>query len=129
MRLNEDGTEAELTVDVGGAPAWFADADGHLWVTDPTNGLVTELDPVTGKVIVQVAVPGSPLDAVGAFGDAWVPVGSTGLLWRIGSGGEVRGAVQLEGGIYVAEQVGDEIWVENFSGTEIYRVDPSRVGE
>ncbi len=130
QRVDESGAEVDLTVEVGGSPAWFAATDEALWVTEPIEGGLTAVDPASGEVLRRVIVGSDPLDAVGdPSGDVWAPVGHSGELLRIGADGTVLGRVHLAGGIYVAEVIGDEIWVENFAGTQIYRVDPSAVGE
>jgi hypothetical protein len=38
-----------------------------------------------------------------------------------------RSTGSLRPGIFVAEPVGDEVWVLDYGGQEIYRIDPSAI--
>ena len=128
-RLNAQGTAIYLrtTTGLGPSPTWFADGDGSLWVADNGGG-VTRIEPSTGKVVASVPLAGVPRDPVVAFGALWVANSADGVLSRIDlATNQVTAQIQLQLGIWVVEQVGKEIWVENFSGTQIDRIDPTLV--
>ncbi len=130
IRLNAAGDAEEVREDAGTTPCWFGDGDGaSLWLTDGTAGDVLRIDPATGATIATIHLGGAPRDPAVAFGALWVANGTDGVLSRISpETNKVTGTVMLAPGIFVVEPVGDEVWVENFARSEIYRVDPSSVG-
>lgn len=59
----------------------------------------------------------------------WVPNRVDGTVTRIDAEtGAVGDTIDLGPGIWVVEAVGEEVWVLDFSGTAIYRIDPTLVG-
>ena len=128
-RLNEagDGIDMRVTSGLGVSPTWFADGDGTLWVTD-NGGAVARIDPATGSVLASIPLGGTPRDPVYAFGALWVANAADGILYRIDPvTNAVSGTAALAPGIWTVEQVGREIWVEEYSGSRIFRVDPTLV--
>ena len=78
--------------------------------------------PMSVPVVVLSSMPWN------AFGAAWIANDADGVLSRIDlATNELAGMVQLKAGIFAVEPVGDEIWVENYGGSEIYRIDPDAV--
>ena len=127
IRLTAGGDAAETSQDAGSQPTWFADGGGSLWVTD-LSGAVIRIDPASGRAAAAVQLDGMPRDPVFAFGALWVAESSHGILYRISPDTDaVTGMVELKVGIWTVEQVGQEVWVENFSDSEIYRIDPTSV--
>jgi streptogramin lyase len=126
-RLSADGTRIDFRTDAGQLPTWFGSDDQALWVTDRA-GSALRLDPADGSLLATVQLGGTPRDPTVAFGAAWVANGADGVLSRIDLvTNEVSGTVQLKPGIFAVEPVGDEIWVENYAGSQIYRIDPDAV--
>ncbi|HEX5396477.1 MAG TPA: hypothetical protein VFX74_05215, partial [Candidatus Limnocylindria bacterium] len=126
-RLSDDGTKISLRTDAGQLPTWFGSDDGALWVTDRA-GSALRIDPVDGSVLATLQLGGTPRDPTVAFGAAWIANDADGVLSRIDlATNEVAGTVQLKRGVFAVEPVGDEIWVENYGGSEIYRIDPAAV--
>lgn len=120
----ETGEVTEIAVP--GSPSWFAEGDGAVWVSQAANRSVTKIDTETAEAVLEVAVGGEPLDLAVGFGSVWVPNRADGTLTRIDEAtGEVIDTYPLAKGIWVAEAVGDEIWVLDFSGTTIFRIDPT----
>ena len=76
--------------------------------------------------MLEVATGSQPLDLAVGFGSVWVPNRGDGNLTRIDEAtGEVTDVYPLKSGIWVAEIVGDEVWVLDFSGTRVFRIDPN----
>ena len=128
--LRIDAATGEITeIDVDGTPSWFGEADGAVWVSQASTGSVSKIDAETSDVVLTVETGSQPRDLTVAFGSVWVPNGGDGSLTRIDEAtGEIVDEIQLVTGIFVAEPVGDEIWVTDFSGTTIFRIDPTLVG-
>lgn len=128
-RLNAAGKRIDLRVTdgLGALPTWFADGDGALWVTD-NSGNVTRINPRSGAVTASLLLGGAPRDPVFAFGALWVANGSDGVLYRIDPAtNAIAGTVQLATGIWTVEQIRQEVWVEQYNGSRIFRVDPNLV--
>lgn len=122
-----DQATGEITeVEVSGSPSWFAETDGAVWVSQAANRTVSKIDTATGEPVLEVEVGREPLDLAAGFGSVWVPNRADGTITRIDAiTGELIDTYPLAPGIYVAEVVGDEVWVLDFSGTTIFRIDPA----
>ena len=100
------------------------------YIGEATNNIadrsVTKIDAATAQVVMEVEVGREPLDLAIGFGSVWVPNRADGTLTRIDEAtGELLDTYPLVSGIWVAEVVGAEVWVLDFSGTTIFRIDPT----
>ena len=74
-----------------------------------------------------MAIDTAPIALAAAGGYVWVPGQRNGILTRIDPATNATTEIQLVPGIFVAEPVGDRVWVTDFSGSDIYFVDPALV--
>ncbi len=121
-------TGAITEIELAGTPGWFGESETAAWVALETGGAVVRLDAATLAPDLEVEVGNEPLDLTVAFGSVWVPNHGDGTLTRVDAAtGEVTGEVRLKFGVWVAEPVGDEIWVTDFSARKIFVIDPELV--
>jgi streptogramin lyase len=117
-----------VTVDIGGAPSWFADdGDSHLVIAQRMAGIVVALDPTTGTKGVPIAGWSQPLDGTVFAGMAWIPEGTgrrVGVLDLAVAGNPVRYALPGATNPFVAEPAFGDVWVLDFGGTTIWRIRP-----
>ena len=79
-------------------------------------------------MLATIDTGSQPLDGTVADGIVWIPDRTTGELFAIDATTDtIVATVELGPGIAVAEVVGGEIWVLDFDGTDVVRVDPAVV--
>jgi hypothetical protein len=118
------------TIETDGAAGWTAyDAD-HVWVN--VGSTVVEIDPATATITRTVAVGDKPLDGTVAGGRVWVGDGAAGgdLYWFPveGDDAEAQSVPSTLQNPFVAAELGGQLWVVDFVGTEVVRIDPAQVG-
>ena len=130
-----DGTVARIDparsvvtarVHVGGGSSWTAYDASSVWVSDPADGAVVQVDARTARVVRTARVGGTPQDGDVGGGGVWVP-DKDGSLRRI----DVRtGAVTgpwptTVGNPFVLASDGSRLWTADFAGTDLVSIDPS----
>lgn len=122
-------TGTTTVIDVPGLPSWLGEAGDAVWVALATAGEVVRIDAATMEIDLRAEVGAEPLDLTVAFGSVWVPNHAGGTVTVVDEAtGEVRDTIALKRGIWLAEPVGDEIWVTDFSARKIFVIDPALVG-
>jgi YVTN family beta-propeller protein len=122
-QFNSIGRTVRIGNVVPGFPAAIVARNGALWVA-PYSGLMTRLDPRTGRVVKQLDPNAAPT-AIDLAGDAiWATdhdsdivtrVDATGLVTSLAAGHGPSGLVMGDGGIWVA-----------YSGDDtVARIDPT----
>jgi streptogramin lyase len=109
-------------------PFTFAETAGALWVSH-ADGAFAELDTKTNRFLGAVhTTPRSVGDSDAAGGSVWYPDRITGKLLRIDPRtAKVTAKVELEPGYAVAQEGFGDLWVANFGGEGLARIDPSKV--
>jgi YVTN family beta-propeller protein len=109
---------------------WTAYDPDHVWVN--VGDTVVQLDPASATVTRTVAVGTRPLDGTVADGRVWVGDGGAGgdLYWFSVDGDEttaesVPSTVQNP---FVAAELDGQLWVVDFLGSDVVRIDPSQIG-
>jgi streptogramin lyase len=132
-RIDPATNTVATTVKAAGAPSWFSD-DGatNLLVSERGSGKVVPVDPVTGALGEPTTGWDEPLDGTVVGTQAWVPDGSGRLvgvedLTAAASGSPasvVRYALPGAVNPFVAEPAFGEVWILDFSGTNVWRIRP-----
>jgi DNA-binding beta-propeller fold protein YncE len=110
-------------------PYTFAASPSGMWVTTDA-GTTDRIDPTTNRVVARVptgdgSAPGDP-DTVA--GRVWVPDGPSGAMSVIDpSTDTVVGHVHLGRGYSVAQRGFGAVWVVDYQGSEMTRVDPAKL--
>lgn len=125
-----DAASGEATViEVDGLPSWLGETGTAVWVGLATAAEVVRIDAATREIDLRAEVGAEPLDLTVAFGRVWVPNHADGTLSVVD---EATGApvdtIPLKRGVWVAEPVGKEVWVTDFSARKIFVIDPALVG-
>jgi YVTN family beta-propeller protein len=107
---------------------WFATSDDSLWVSSSASSAVYRVDLATEQVTAEIPMAAVPLDLTFAAGYVWVPNRSDGIVSRIDPATNEVTEIVVTSGIYVAEPVGDQVWVLDFAARDVYFIDPALVG-
>jgi DNA-binding beta-propeller fold protein YncE len=83
VRRFEPGTMRELARIPVPSAAWFAVADGALWVTSQTGTGLSRIDPATNRVVAHVGDVAPCSAPVVAFGSIWQSACDAGVILRI----------------------------------------------
>jgi streptogramin lyase len=67
---------------VGRGPARLAAASGSIWLTHPAKGVVTRIDPSTGRTVAVIATGRSPHGMAADARGVWVALNSEALVVR-----------------------------------------------
>jgi virginiamycin B lyase len=129
LRLDLDSGEVTRVRSGGGRPAYLAEVDGDLWVSNGDDGTVSHLDAATGKVVATIDVGLSPVNLkAGPAGtsEIWVPDDLDDTVTRIDARtDEVIETFAVAGGPAVVRAVGDVVWVTLFTSGQIARLTPT----
>jgi YVTN family beta-propeller protein len=119
-------SKVAVTIDTDGQAGWTAYDEGHVWVN--VDDTVVEVDAGTGAVVSTVQVGQTPEDGTVVGGDVWVG-DKSGDLYRFPVGGGTATTVpSTVGNPFVAAELDGELWVVDFAGTDVVRIDPGLAG-
>jgi YVTN family beta-propeller protein len=107
-----------------GAAGWTAYDARHVWVN--VGDSVWELDARTGRVIARRPAGAQPEDGSVLDGVAWIPDADS-QLRRYGPGTSSKPFASGVVNPFVLAAYRGNIWTVDFAGTDIVRIDPSRV--
>ncbi len=107
-----------------GAAGWTAYDARHVWVNVADS--VWELDAGTGRVVARRAAGAQPEDGSVLDGVAWVPDKDS-RLRRYGPGASPKPFASGVANPFVLAAYRGMVWVVDFAGTDVVRIDPSRV--
>jgi streptogramin lyase len=107
-----------------GAAGWTAYDATHVWVD--VGDMVWELDGRTGAVVRRQRAGAAPEDGSVVDGVAWVPDADS-RLRRFGPGAPRKPFASGVENPFVLAAYGGSVWVVDFAGTDVVRIDPSRV--
>ena len=114
----------------GGAAGWTAYDDTHVWVN--VDSTVVQIDPATAKVTRSVTVGDKPLDGTVVDGRVWVgDGGAPGDIYWFPVDGDTTEAGSVPSTVhnpFVAAELDGQLWVVDFVGTDVVRIDPAQVG-
>jgi hypothetical protein len=114
------------TIPTDGSAGWTAyDAD-HVWVN--VGATVVQVDPATASVTRTVAVGDKPADGTVVGDRVWVG-DRGGDLYSFPVDGETTQAESVPSSVhnpFVGAELGGQLWLVDFVGTEVVRVDPRR---
>jgi YVTN family beta-propeller protein len=123
-----DETTGELVhhLHTRGPAGWTAYHGEHLWVD--VGESVVLLDGASGRVVDRFPVGSRPEDGSVVDGVAWIP-DADGSLRRLGGALVSRRPVSSGvGNPFVLAGYRGRVWVVDFAGTDVVRINPSRVG-
>ena len=124
-----DTATAKVTATIAGDGAgWTAYDDSHVWVD--VGETVIQIDPETATVTRTVTVGSRPEDGTVAAGRVWIGDGSGDLYW-FPVDGDATQAQSVPSAVhnpFVAAELDGQLWLVDFVGTDVVRVDPAEVG-
>jgi streptogramin lyase len=119
------GREFDLAVGVGQQPSGLAAGERAIWVVNFADQTLSRIDPATGRVSANPAIPGSPSAVTYGAGSVWVTThfglaaGDVGSVVRFDSrpvkgptipvGNGVEAIAYGEGWIWVADRIADVV--------------------
>ena len=122
--------EVSDTIDTEGSAGWTAYDDDHVWVN--VGSTVVEIEPATAAITRTVAVGDKPLDGTVADGRVWVGDGAAeGNLYWFPVDGDDTEAQSVSSTLhnpFVAAELDGQLWLVDFVGTEVVRIDPAEIG-
>jgi YVTN family beta-propeller protein len=107
-----------------GSAGWTAYDGRRVWVN--VGSTVAELDPVAGRIVRRSTVGTTPADGSVIDGVVWVP-DQDGDIYRIDHGGVERPVTSGVGNPFVLAGYRGDAWAVDFVGTDVVRIDPSRL--
>ncbi|MGA8245840.1 MAG: YncE family protein [Nocardioides sp.] len=107
-----------------GPAGWTAYDARHVWVNVADQ--VWELDARSGRVIARQRAGTHPEDGSVVAGVAWVP-DADGMVRRFGPGASGKPFASGVGNPFVLAAYRGRVWIVDFAGTDVVRLDPSRV--
>jgi YVTN family beta-propeller protein len=106
-----------------GAPAGIAATDSSLWVA-PSSGLLTRLDPETGRTLDTRDPNNSPAGIAVGSGAVWTTDNQADNITRVDSTGLIDSSAVGHGPSGVAAGR-DAVWVADTGDDKVVRIDPS----
>lgn len=106
-------------------PAWLALEGDSLWISSTDDHVLVAVDTSSGAVGAPVPAGEKPQDPGAGAGVAYVADEASGrLTWATAAG--AHGSVPLSGtGYWVSEVLASGLWVLDFDGTTVVRLNPS----
>ena len=116
------------TVRLPGAATWTG-TDGHtVWVSDSSDGKVFRLQTPSGRLLGTSTIGSAPADGDVLAGTYWVGDQLDGALYGVDGAGRVRGPWKTgTANAFVLCVYQGQLWVGDFKGTDVVRIDPTRL--
>jgi YVTN family beta-propeller protein len=115
------------TIPTDDQAGWTAYDEDHVWVN--VGRTVVQIDPATAAVTRTVTVGERPLDGTVANGRVWVgDGGAEGDLYSFPVDGNDTTARSVPSSVqnpFVAAELDGQLWVVDFLGTDVVRIDPA----
>jgi YVTN family beta-propeller protein len=115
------------TIPTDGSAGWTAyDAD-HVWVN--VDATVVQVDPATATISRTVAVGDKPADGTVVGDRVWVGDRGGDLYYFPvdGAGSQAESVPSSVHNPFVGAELDGQLWLVDFLGTEVVRVDPTKV--
>jgi serine/threonine-protein kinase len=129
LRMNLDSGELTKVRSGGARPAYLAEVDGDVWVSNYGDGTVSHIDGRSGRLVATVETGTSPVNlkpGPPGTSEVWVPDDLDNTVTRVDArSDQVIHTYQLEGGPAVVRAVGDDIWVTLFAAGALARITPN----
>ena len=126
LRMDLDTGELTKVRSGGTRPAYLAEVDGDVWVSNYDDGTVSHIDGRSGSLVATVDIGTSPVNLKpGPTGttEVWVPDDLENTVTQVDARSDkVIETYQLEGGPAVVRAVGDDIWVTLFTAGAVARI-------
>lgn len=121
----DTGTREVRHLDVPGSAGWTAYDDGHVWVNVDDSAVM--IDTETGAVGRTVQLGPNPEDGSVVAGQVWIGDQDGSLRHVATDDGEAVSTPSGVGNPFVVAGLGGRLWVVDFAGTDVVRIDPDRV--
>jgi YVTN family beta-propeller protein len=122
-QFNSVGPPTRIPVVVPGDSGPVAVADGAVWVA-PTSGLLTRLDPASGRIIRRVNTNVTAAAAAIGEGAVWVVDGDANTVTRVDPTGLLTPIAVGNGPSSIAAGAGG-VWVVDSLDDQVVRIDPN----
>jgi streptogramin lyase len=127
IRIDPSTNRVVARVELGGTAYAFAPSPSGVWVTSG-EGVLSRIDEHTDRVAERVHAGSQASDPATLDGLVWVPDADAGVVEVFdGRTGELVSTLRLGGTYLVAQAAFGDVWVADFRGTTIVRLDPSIV--
>jgi DNA-binding beta-propeller fold protein YncE len=127
-RIDPATTTITATMKLRRGVSWFAD-DGRMAiaVANRIDGSISILDAATASAQPSIEGPSGPLDGTVVGTRAYIPDGDARTLLEVDlASGTIAGVDRLEGALnpFVAEAAFGDVWVLDYGGKRIWRIEP-----
>ena len=114
-------------IPTGPSPTWFANDGSTLWLSDD-SGVVQRLDAGAGRLAAGYRVGGQPDDGTALDGRVYIPDRRSGhVLVLDAATGAVVSVLALPAAAFVAESALGYVWLLDYTGHRVVRLDPGVV--
>ena len=128
VRIDTATNSVVARVIAGGGAGWTAYDETGVWVSNGNDGTVSRIDPTTNAVVATMDVGTKPLDGDVLDGTVWVPDRDGGLYPIDAETNSVGTPVESAAvNPFVVAAVEGVLWSVDFLGTDVIRIDPSKV--
>jgi DNA-binding beta-propeller fold protein YncE len=111
-------------IPTGPSPTWFANDGSALWLSDD-SGMVQRLDAGAGRLAAGYRVGGQPDDGTALDGRVYIPDRRSGhVLVLDAATGRVVSVLALPAPAFVAESAMGYVWLLDYAGHRVVRLDP-----
>lgn len=114
------------TTKVPRRPIAVAAGGGSVWVTSMAGGVLTRVDPQTGKKIGKpVTIDDAPYQVIYAFGKVWVTAFQNDKLYRVDPAtGRVAGSTKVDNRPFGIAAGFGSLWLTSIRGETLRRISP-----
>ena len=103
---------------------WLTFGDGAVWAVDPTNGVVTKIDPVENKIAARTKLHGWVSDLAVGGGTVWVPVIPDSVVFRLSENDlSVQGTAQTGPDPQRLSFAAGRLWIANTAASTVSFLD------
>jgi YVTN family beta-propeller protein len=129
VRIDPATRKVTDRIAVGAGAGWTAALGRDVWISNGIDNTAVHIDGTTRRVVASTPIGAVPQDGDAAGGAIWIP-DQGGYLTRINPAtGAVSGRYRSGArNPFVIAGSGTTLWVADYAGTDLLRIDLTRLG-
>lgn len=125
VRIDPSTNRVAARIELGGTAYALAPAKGGVWITSG-EGVLSRIDERTNRVAARARSGSQASDPATLGGLVWVPNQDTGVVEALDARtGKLISTLELGKTYLVAQAAFGDVWVTDFRGSTVVRIDPS----